>query len=253
MNTPQKKLRFKLNEWFLSPLGLEILQFESRWLEHIVDNLFGYHIAQIGKVNNTDLLSHSRISHKTVISLEEDGELPVCNGVVSSSEALSIASNSLDVVLLPHVLEYVGNPHKLLREIERVLIGEGHLIIVGFNPWSFWGIWRILWAWSENPPWFGHFYGLPRIRDWLSLLDFDLIRIEKLFFRPPIKNMRIMQRISFMEKLGNYCWPFFGGVYIVVAKKRVIPLTPVKLQWSKRRKMVASGITEPSTRTNQVS
>lgn len=239
-------IRERLRHWFTKPLGQQLLELEQLSINQVLSNLFGYHIIQLGCLSGGDFLTGSRISHKLVMQLEQDGEQLGHTALISSSDALALAPDCMDVVVLPHVLEFSANPHKVLREVERVLIGEGHLILLGFNPLSLWGLWRVFLAWYDEPPWNGHFYGLPRLKDWLSLLDFEIINIERLFFRPPLQKLRILRKLSLLEKLGRYCWPYFGGVYLVVAKKRVIPLTPIKMDWRDKRKMVTSGLAEPS-------
>lgn len=240
-NTLGKKLR----QWFSRPLGLSLLDQEQARISGILPKLFGYHLLQIGLLGRQDLLASSRISHKILMLFESYETQDGCS-LLGDEESLAIASDSMDVVVMPHVLEFVTNPHRLLREVERILIGEGHLVLTGFNPWSLWGLWRLLLLWREEPPWNSHFYGYTRIKDWLSLLDFELLQNERFFFRPPLQNTSFMQKLTFCERLGKYCWPFFGGVYVIVAKKRVVPLTPVKMRWSARRQLIASGIVEPS-------
>jgi len=240
-------VRQQMHQWFSEPLGRDLLSLEQDRVDEALSNLFGYHLVQIGCLNGRDFLKNSRILFKTILKLQEDEDIECSDCVICSSESLAIASDSIDLVFTPHVLEYAASPHKLLREIERVLIGDGHLVLVGYNPWSFWGLWRLVLAWRKIPPWYGHFYGLMRIRDWLSLLDFEIVKVERIFFRPPINNTMVMHKLKFLEKLGKYCWPIFGGVYIIVAKKRIIPLTPIKIRWLDRRKVIASGVIEPGT------
>lgn len=242
-------IRRQLREWFAGPLGAALLQIEQSQADRILADLFGYHIVQLGCLNEDAFIASSRISHKVILQLDEREKDVERLDMISGGEALALASDSLDVVFMPHVLEYTANPHKLLREIERILIGDGHLVVIGFNPWSLWGLWRLFHAWREIPPWCGHFFGLARIKDWLSLLDLELLHVERFFFRPPLKNSRIMNRLRFLEKLGNYCWPWFGGAYLIVARKRVLPLTPIKLPWREKRRIINPGIAEPSTRT----
>jgi SAM-dependent methyltransferase len=245
------KSRRKLQMWFSQALGNYLLELEQLRISRILPKLFGYHVLQIGNLSQQDLLASSRISHKILMLFEADDQAGSKCNLLGDEESLAIASDSMDVVVLPHVLEFVSNPHKLLREVERILIGEGHLVLTGFNPWSLWGLWRLLLLWREEPPWDGHFYGYARIKDWLSLLDFELLESEYFFYRPPLQNMSFMQRLSFLEKLGKYCWPVFGGAYVIVAKKRVIPLTPVKMRWRARRQVITSGIIEPTARFNK--
>ncbi len=240
--------RERVKRWFEQPLGVSLLDRERSIISTILPNLFGFHVMQIGSICTDDFLGSSRISHQILMSLED--ELPSGRaGLQCSAEFLPIASDSMDVVVLPHVLEFCSNPHKMLREIERILIGEGHLVIIGFNPLSFCGLWRLFLAWRDDPPWNGLFFSFNRIKDWFSLLDFEIIRIERFFHKPPLMNMNIMSKLNFLEKLGNYGWSYFGGIHIIVAKKRVIPLTPISATWYKRRKMISSGIVEPTTRT----
>lgn len=238
----------RLRYWFNEPLGRQLLALEQSSIDCILPNIFGYHILQFGCLIGADILESSRISHKILLQFEKEEKNEVDVAFVCAGDSLAILSDSMDVIVMPHVLEFAENPHKLLREAERVLIGEGHILILGFNPWSIWGVWRLFLAWREKPPWSGHFYGSARIKDWLSLLDFEILQTQRFFFRPPLQKINIMQKLNFLEYLGKYCWPFFGGAYLIVAKKRVLPLTPTKLSWSSRRKVIVSGIAEPSTR-----
>jgi SAM-dependent methyltransferase len=219
----------RLKDWFERPLGNYIRERERQILDAILPNLFGYHFIQLGTIFGDSILESTRIGHRICVQLEEEGQQQTGADLVCASDSLPIASDTIDVVVLPHILEYSPNPHKLLREIERIMIGEGHLVITGFNPWSLCGLWRLLLAWRDEPPWNGHFFSYTRIKDWFSLLDFEVIRIERFFYRPPLMNMKLLNRLSFLEKLGNYCWSIFGGIYIIVVRKRVIPLTPVKI------------------------
>ena len=241
----------KLRQWFSRPLGQSLQSEEQNRISNILPKLFGYHVLQIGDFGERDLLESSRISHKIRMLFDPCDDTESGCTLLGDEESLAIASHSMDVVVLPHVLEFVSNPHKLLREVERILIGEGHLVLTGFNPWSLWGLWRLLLLWREMPPWNGHFYAYTRIKDWLSLLDLELIQNERFFFRPPLQKKSLMQKLLFWEKLGKYCWPFWGGVYVIVAKKRVVPLTPVKMRWHARRQLISSGLIEPSARMRE--
>jgi len=238
--------REKFSRWLSTELGEILSAYEQEKTGRILPRLFGYHITQIGDYHGEVLHSASHIGHKIVLQLEEDGVSHAPCEALSSAGALPFAADSIDVIIIPHVLEYTDNPHKVLREVERILIADGHLIMTGFNPWSLWGLWRLFLAWREDAPWNGYFYGIARIRDWLALLDFEILEISRFFFRPPLKNMNIMRRLAFLEKLGKFCWPFSGGAYVIHAKKRLAPLTPVKMRWRAQRKLIASGITEPS-------
>lgn len=245
---PVEHKNMSLKEWYSGPLGSTVLAIEKTRISRVLPDLFGYHILQVGSPGGSYLLESSRINHK-IVACQMHSSRPGNNPyLLCSNYALPVMSESMDVVLLPHVLEFEDNPHQILRESERVLIGEGHVVILGFNPVSMWGLWRTLLAWRDHPPWNGKYISVTRLKDWLTLLDFEIVKIEKFYFRPPLKNIRVMQKLKVVEQLGQYCWPYFGGIYMLVAKKRVVSLTPIKLQWQTRRRMIASGIIEPSAR-----
>lgn len=247
---PAKEQETRIRElarWFNSVAGSCLLELENKQLSQLLPDLFGYHIIQIGGIMNKQLLDSSRINHKLVTSAVPDPDTGKNPDLFCNNGHLPISSESIDVVVLPHVLEFELHPHQLLRETERILIGEGHLVITGFSPFSLWGIWRLFLKWRQKPPWNSHTITLARMKDWLTLLDFEIIYADRFFFRPPSGNERLMNKLAFLEQFGHYCWPFFGSVYILLAKKRVVPMTPIKLQWQTRRRLIATGMIEPSS------
>lgn len=234
----------QLAEWFTTSLGQRVLETELQTLESILPNMFGYHILQIGNLMQTDYLQSSRIQHRVTSILEAIENNGSEQQLYCSKKALPIAADSVDVVVLPHILEFNTDPHQVLREMERVLIGEGYVVILGFNPWSFWGIYRSALSWLDKAPWHGKFFSPFRVKDWLSLLDFEIEQSKTIYFRPPIKNQRVNRWMSFMEKLGRYVLPFAGGVYVIIAKKRVATLTPNRMRWKLRRRLISAGVAE---------
>lgn len=236
-------IRRQLQNWFAYKQTVLLLEEEEKRLSQRLYSLFGYHILQIGNIGERPFLDGSKISHKLIASLIPDEELEKNSCFCCDCSNLPVASDSIDVLVLPHVLEFEANPHQILRESERILIGEGHVVILGFNPWSLWGLWRLLLAWRKEPPWQGHYIGLTRIKDWLKLLDFEIIKVDRFYFRPPLKNVQLLKKLEFMEQLGSYCCPWFGGVYLLLAKKRVVSLTPIKLQLQIRRQRITTEVT----------
>ena len=156
-------------------------------------------------------------------------------------------SDSLDIVILPHVLEYSLEPHQVLREVERVLIAEGHVVILGFNPWSFWNLFRVFNFWKKPAPWNSHFLAASRVIDWLTLLGFDVVQQEGYFYQLPIQNNKIVKKLGFLEKIGQRLWPKMGAGYVLVARKRVETLTPIRPRWRSQKQVVTNGF-EPINR-----
>ncbi len=247
-NTKTLSLREKFSSWFNGPLGRTVYAAEIEQLEDILPGLFGYHILQYGYSAESNYLAASRISNKTVLFLDNTELNNSVTAVHTSAEELPIAMDSVDVIVLPHILEYSKDAHKLLREMERVLIGDGHVVIIGINPLSLWGLWHLFKCWWGEMPWSGQLISIPRLKDWLSLLDFEVEKINGFFFSPPLSNQNWLKKFMPLERLGRYCWPICGGLYVVVAKKRTVPLNPIKMQWRAKRNMIGSGAIEPTTR-----
>jgi SAM-dependent methyltransferase len=244
----KKAPRQDLHRWFAGNPGCYLLQREMELLDEVLPDLFGYHLLQVGRVGTADMLSASRILHRAMVEVDGDPDSCAYPCLLGAPQDLPIASDSVDVVVLTHVLEYAPSAHDTLREAQRVLVPEGRLLVLGFNPWSWLGIWRLILRRYGKAPWRGRFLGLNRMRDWLALLGFDELAVKMHFFRPPFRNEGLMARLYFMEVLGQRLWPYLAGAYLLVAKKRVATLTPLRPQWQPRRHLVAVGVARPSAR-----
>jgi hypothetical protein len=121
-----------------------------------------------------------------------------------------------------------------LREAERVLMPEGHVVIVGFNPWSLWGLWRVLRHTEREAPWCGGFISLGRLKDWLALLGFEVAGGRLCCYVPPVNGKTWLQRFQFMEHAGDRWWAMAGGVYVVQAKKRVSGMRLLTPNWHEK-------------------
>ncbi len=241
-------LREKFSSWFASPLGKRVFAAEEEQMQDILPDMFGYHILQYGYSAESNYLNSSRIADKTILFLDETEINNNLKAIHTSAEELPVAADSIDVVVLPHILEYSKDSHKLLREMDRALIGDGRVVIIGINPISLWGLWHLFLCWWGKMPWSGRLISIPKIKDWLSLLDFEVEKTKCFFFSPPLRNQNLLNKLLPLERFGRYCWPIFGGLYIVVAKKRTVPLNPIKMKWKAKRKVIGAGVVEPTTR-----
>ncbi len=238
-----------LDEWFTRVPGSLIIEGELASLNRTLPDLFGYHLLQVGNVPGVDLMSQSRILSRCVVETTPQSasivDYPCVRGLASS---LPIESDSVDVALLPHVLEFEPDPHAALRESFRILVPEGHLIILGFNPWSLLGFWRVLLARGGQMPWSGSFLSHNRMKDWLALLGFDVLSMEPVFFRPPFRNEQVLNRLRFMDVAGGKAASYFSAAYVLVARKRMSTLTPIRPRWRPRRRLAGVGLVRPSVR-----
>lgn len=121
------------------------------------------------------------------------------------------------------------------------------MIIVGFNPWSLWGLWQLFRLRSKKVPWCGHFISAWRMHDWLSLLGFQVKSEQPLMFRPPLQHPGLMQRLQFLERVGARLWPPLSGVYMMLAVKRVSRLTPIKPVWKLAARSLRGSVAESTT------
>lgn len=230
---PRMDLQQDFRRWFGTDLGGYLLAEEDALLTQVLPDLFGYHALQIGQVVPRNLLTSSRIRHRCIV----DANLPAAEGLSplqADPEHLPFANNSLDLVLIHHGLDGAASPHALLREASRVLIPEGHLLILGFNPWSLWGLWRVFrLPWGELP-WLQRPLGPQRLADWLTLLDFEVVGLESAGFAPPLTHATIRRRFAWLETLGRRYWSQRGASYALLARKRLSCITPIEPRLRRR-------------------
>lgn len=225
----------ELAQWLDSPPGQYVLAWERARIDSMVANVFGYHAMQIG-LPEIDFLGTSRIRHKGRTSVDYQHGQEYGAMLVTQPEQLPFDTQSLDLLVLPHVLECSANPHQILREAERVLMPEGRVVISGFNPWSLWGA-------RERIPGLDPLLPIPaqqqvsliRLKDWFKLLSLELDSGHFGAYAPPCQTAQWLGRWSFMESAGSRWWPVCGAVYAVSAVKRVQGMRLVGPAWSRRR------------------
>ena len=213
-----------LSDWFTTPKGEYVLRWEQAQFDSAVEDVFGFNAIQVG-LPKIELLRQNRIALRTRVGLDSASDL------IADSGALPLATGSVDLVVLPHVLEFSAHPHRILREAARVLMPEGQIVISGFNPLSLWGMKRALGPRCNEYPWCGRFIGLLRLKDWLQLLSFELNGGRFGCYAPPFSQTRWLERSAFMEKAGERWWPIAGGVYVVRAVKRTVGMRLVMPSW----------------------
>lgn len=236
---------FSLRQWYQRPLGQHLVTAEMTALDAQLLNLFGYHLFIVDPPWETCDLGNSRIPHhvtQRIISGESSGDR-----VMGDTETWPVLTDSLDAILLPHTLELANDPHQVLREADRCLIPDGHLVILGFNPFSLWGLRRLVSRRSQQMPWESKFVSLYRIKDWLSLLGFDTLHSQYLFHRLPFQNMKLFDKLKFPEANADKRM-LTAGAYLLVARKRTTILTPVKSGLKMKPRLFPVGIPSSSQR-----
>lgn len=233
-----------LVDWMDGPLGEFLLRTEQDLLTEQLQNIYGYHLLQIGDYLPFEVQDASPITHQVSFNALDLGRGVHVKGDL---DHLPFASSSIDLVVLPHTLETVAKPNHILNEVYRVLIPEGHVFITGFNPFSTWGIKELFQNRRRSSKYEGAFIARWRLQNWLSFLDCEILSSSYFLHRPPVTNQKILQKLALLDRLGGYFKSFMGGAYYILAQKQVSTMTPVKLKKHRlRRKQVLK--TVPSAR-----
>ena len=229
-----------LTDWYATPLGSHLLDIERRLVNSILARRFGYHLLQLGCA---ELVLHDQSPMGHRFSFCGHPASATCHTAIARSEAIPLAGESIDLVLLHHALDYSQEQHQLLREADRVLIAGGHLVIVGFNPLSVWGLMNSLSPGSrQSSPWHASLLSLRRLTDWLKLLDFQVEQVHYGAYSLPLNSQRLIKWSGWMENTASRLnWPT-GGIYAIAARKQVAPLTPVQ---SRRHRLPVPGLIIP--------
>ncbi|HEY3536556.1 MAG: class I SAM-dependent methyltransferase [Trinickia sp.] len=270
--------------WTDSPPGRYVLAWEQAQLDRVVSNVFGYHALQLG-LPQLDALRENRMPCRALVldaasgasspyrfppaapdplappispipPLPPDVPLAASDRFAPDGRTtvwcdlldLPFEAQSVDLIVMPHTLEFTRDPHRLLREAERVLMPEGQLIILGFNSLSLWGVRQSVGKMTGRPfvPAAQDLIAFTRIKDWIKLLGFELERGRFGCYRPPLVGEKWLTRFSFMEDAGDRWWPIFGAAYMVTAVKRVRGMRligPVRT----KKPVLAPGLTPAAT------
>jgi SAM-dependent methyltransferase len=251
-----------LTDWLQTAPGQYLMAWERAQFDLAVADIFGFNALQLG-LPEIQALQSNRMPHRWLALPEElkaQDNTEVAGlavsvaapsrprvALVTDAAALPFPAASLDLVVLPHTLELSADPHHVLREVERVLVPDGRVVISGLNPASLWGLRQgrgRLWSRLHLPgssagdlylPEAGDFIGPWRLRDWLRLLGFEVESDGYGCYRPAVKTDKWLQRMEWMDRAGARWWPIFGAVYFVVAVKRVHGMRLLGPAWKPRR------------------
>lgn len=238
-----------MQQWFETPPGKYLLAWERAEFDRAVGDIFGYHALQLG-LPELDALAANRMPHKWLALSEAQAlESELRPDIITNYSALPFEENSLDLVVLPHSLELNVDPHTTLREVERVLVPEGKVVICCLNPASLWGlrqrrahVYRRLGFGELYLPDAGEFIGYWRLRDWLRLLSFEVEQSSFGCWRPAMSSQKWLERFAWMDSVGHRWWPIFGAVYFIVAVKRVRGIKLIGATWKKPKRLATAPV-----------
>lgn len=229
-----------LHCWFRTPLGRSVADAECRLLSQWLASVYARRILQLGAFGRGQRPALFGSARQWLADEWPTGPVDIA----TSATDLPFSTESMDVVLLIHQLEFSDDPHAVLREAERVLAREGHLIVVGFNPVSGWGLRRLFSGRSGESPWRGRYLTRGRVEDWLKLLGLEVERRDGLMLMPPINGGRARRVLRSLERRGARYARWLGGVQVTMAKKRLFGMMPLPRQAKPRLAVIPGGLTQ---------
>lgn len=234
----------EVSDWFRTPLGQFVLDSEERVLEQLLPGFFGYHLFQMSPQQRA-LYSSSVIQHKVKLTPNGLGAEEQADSMSASPDELPFSEDSLDVVLLHHMLEFSDSPQNLLREAARVSLPMGQLVIVGFNPLSLWGMYKPVGKLQKKMPWSGKFIPPGQLMDWLTLLNFKIDRAQYCMYGlPRLGKSPLLPDFSHgLSRSAN--WPF-GAIYVIVARKQTGSMIKMKPVWQNTRSFGKLSVVPPT-------
>jgi len=238
---PEQDKQKQLEYWFQSTLGRKLLADQRKIVASKIHRLFGFHQAELGVSHRVPIGNPSSLGHKFYVLPSWEQDLPE-NSIISRSNELAIESDTVDLAILHHTLDFSSDPHQTLRETGRILKSSGHIMLVGFNPLSSWGM-RKAFTRSKLAPWNNRFISGRRIEDWLNLLDFKVSGLDYHYYGLPFNHLGLMNQFQWLNKILNTKVPL-GAYYTILAQKQVGSRINVYPRWQKKAKVIGMPLTK---------
>lgn len=218
------------NQWLSKDLGLRVVEAERKTLETFLSGIYGKHAVLIGVPHQYDLIKTLDMPCQLLVTPLPGHKISEIKVIDSNLYELPLASASVDLVILPHTLELVDNPRQLLTEACRIVRPQGHLIICGFNPYSLWGLSKSV---MKKHSALSNMHSLKQglLKKWLHLSDFEMLKQNTLLYALPLQSAGFLKALQFIEWLGCKSHLPCGAIYVLIARAKVIPLTPIRLRW----------------------
>ena len=226
LETPHSWSQMKNGQWVCESIQTRL----DEWCP----KLFGYHMLKLGGLSCELASCNCNIQHQVHLDIQNP-----LHTVIADSGELPFLERSIDAVIVTHQLDYCNDPHRMLREVDRVLIDDGYIILTGFNPLSLTGLASFLPWRKRSLPWSGRMFTPNRIKDWLGVLNYQVVECDQYALFPMQKYRPLWTWLE--NGLGDY-GRVFGSLYFIVARKRTYPLKPIKPHWRFKRRLSPVGV-----------
>ena len=232
-----------MQQWYQAPPGDLIAALECEQLARVLPNFFGQYALQLGGPPDLSLLQSSSIQQQYHVLPKVKCTQQLHSIEVDFSE-LPFAANSIDLVVIDHLLEYIEQPWQLLSQLYQCMAPHAHLVILSFTPWSLWGLNR-LFRKKQGVPWTGQFWRVEKIQYWLDEIGYRTVDRKRFCYQGPLKCQRKPHVRTALEMVGEVCWAGFGTVYMIVAQKQISTMTPIKASWWAKKSQSSPCCAEP--------
>jgi len=222
--------------WQDLPLGDELKRLIETEVAEVSRKFFGYHLVRLGYLSSQIELTSCPIKHQINITSNPQ----TYSSLVALPDDLPLSENSVDAFLLAHELDFSKDPHQILREVDRTIMPNGYLVITGFNPFSLCGLFKYLPFNQDNILHEARFFSCARIKDWLQLLGFEIVDVKHLLFN----ELFLQRKLRASSKWNQWCYrylPLLTSMYVIIARKREIPLSMITLKWKAKTKFSTVG------------
>ncbi|MFT4747893.1 MAG: hypothetical protein ACI8XG_001977 [Congregibacter sp.] len=231
-----KKHPTKPELWQELPLGDELKSLIESEIAEVSRKIFGYHLVRLGNLSSQIELVACPIKHQVNITSNKQDY----TSLLATSDDLPVSENSVDAFLLAHELDFAKDPHQILREVDRTIMPNGYIILTGFNPLSLCGLLKYLPIDKGNVLHEARFFSSARVKDWLQLLGFEIVDVKHLLFN----ELFLQRKLRASSKWSQWCHqylPLLTTMYVIVARKREIPLSLIKPKWKANTKFSTMG------------
>jgi len=213
-----------LSVWSKTPVGMYVISDEQQVVDQLLAPTGGYRAMLLATMDDSFSIDAAPQLHRFCLAPFDGSKV----AAVTEMDALPLPSDVVDVAILHHVLDFSEYPHEALKEAARVVQPSGHLLVVGFNPWSLFGICRLLRSFGRRNGgvWQSRCLSVSRVVDWLKFVGFQAEKIIYGGYRPPVQAPRLLARLGFMDRLGGRLRLPTGSYYVIVSRK--VRLRPIR-------------------------
>jgi SAM-dependent methyltransferase len=219
----------ELRAFYKTPLGRIARQIVSAEIRSVWPKMDGERLVGLG--HTTPFLRPYMADAERVLAM-----MPSAGGVhhwpregpnvtaLAQEDELPLPDNSVDRLLLVHVLESARDPFAVLREAWRVLVPAGRILVIvpcRTGPWA---------QADHTPMGLGRPYSRFQLCQLLESAWLEPKDVRRVLFVPPSRRRFLLGSASAFERFGRRFAPGLAGLLLVEAQKTLVRGLPVKEQ-----------------------